>query len=72
MGEIQNLFISIVQTPALLVGLLAVLGLVLQKKKSCVQQSRLRHSLLSLWQRQRTRNTRMRKVSRGWKRSMQI
>jgi PTS system ascorbate-specific IIC component len=33
MGEIQNLFISIVQTPALLVGLLAVLGLVLQKKK---------------------------------------
>ncbi|MBP8598636.1 MAG: PTS ascorbate transporter subunit IIC [Selenomonas sp.] len=34
MGEIQNLFISIVQTPALLVGLLAVLGLVLQKKKT--------------------------------------
>lgn len=34
MELIQNLFISIVQTPALLVGLLAVLGLVLQKKKT--------------------------------------
>ena len=33
MDEIRNLFISIVQTPALLVGLLAVLGLILQKKK---------------------------------------
>ncbi|WP_196604276.1 PTS ascorbate transporter subunit IIC [Pectinatus haikarae] len=32
MDGIQNLFISIVQTPALLVGLLAVLGLLLQKK----------------------------------------
>ena len=31
---IQNLFVSIVQTPALLVGLLAVLGLILQKKKT--------------------------------------
>lgn len=31
---IQNLFVSIVQTPALLVGLLAVLGLVLQHKKA--------------------------------------
>ena len=34
MDMIQNLFISIVQTPALLVGLLAVLGLLLQKKKA--------------------------------------
>lgn len=34
MDMIQNLFISIVQTPALLVGLLAVLGLLLQKKKT--------------------------------------
>ena len=34
MEIIQNLFISIVQTPAILVGLLAVLGLVLQKKKT--------------------------------------
>ncbi len=33
MDYIQNLFISVVQTPALLVGLLAVLGLLLQKKK---------------------------------------
>lgn len=31
---IQNLFVSIVQTPALLVGLLAVLGLILQHKKT--------------------------------------
>ena len=31
---IQNLFVSIVQTPAILVGLLAVLGLVLQHKKA--------------------------------------
>lgn len=34
MGGIMNFFISIVQTPALLVGLLAVLGLILQKKKA--------------------------------------
>lgn len=31
---IQNFFVSIVQSPALLVGLLAVLGLILQKKKT--------------------------------------
>ncbi len=34
MNNIQNLFISIVQTPALLVGILAVIGLILQKKKA--------------------------------------
>lgn len=33
MNGVLNFFISIVQTPALLVGLIAVLGLVLQKKK---------------------------------------
>jgi PTS system ascorbate-specific IIC component len=34
MDSLQNLFVSIVQTPALLVGLLAVIGLMLQKKKA--------------------------------------
>lgn len=36
MNGILNLFISIVQAPALLVGLLAILGLLLQKKKGTV------------------------------------
>ena len=34
MNGILNLFVSIVQSPAMLVGLLAVLGLILQKKKA--------------------------------------
>ena len=34
MNGVLNLFVSIVQSPAMLVGLLAVLGLILQKKKA--------------------------------------